>query len=294
MFFIISGLLLAVSQENQKLIQFKQFMINKIIRLLPMSSLSVLAMLIITFFWKMQGKATMPGIWKTVNSFTCTFYGGSIRVAGDMGINNPLWYVCVLFICYVLFFLIKRACTKKAIDEKYFYLLMIFIGCGVHYWKIELPFLNDGTSRGYTSFFLGILLWQIIKKRERMYFGISAIITIIIGLCLLLNIGLDDQWGIFTFLLWPSLIICSVYIEDMIFFNCLNKGIGILGGASFEMYIWHLPMRNLYMLLLGFPSKYTVIEMILFVTIIICISIFMYLFTEQKIRRYFSQCIYRN
>ena len=292
LFFMISGLLLAISQENRKLKEIKQFMLEKVVRLLPMSALSVLAMLVITFFWTIQGKTTMPGIWKIANSLTCTFYGGSIRVSGDMGVNNPLWYICVLFICYGLFFSIKNLVQRKRIDERYFYLLMIFIGCGVHYWKIELPFLNDGTSRGYASFFLGMFLWQIIKKEEKSLFVVSTIISILIGLCLLLNIGLDDQWGIFTFLCWPSLIVFVINLEQIISFKYLSSFLVFLGGVSFEIYIWHLPMRNLYMLFLGFPNKYTAIEMILFIVLTICFSIPLYLFVELRIRKWFSQYCY--
>lgn len=58
---------------------------------------------------------------------------------------------------------------------------MIFIGLGIQYYGINYPLFNYLSSRGYVTFFLGLLLAYVVDKRaELINFQICLTIIIII------------------------------------------------------------------------------------------------------------------
>ena len=171
----------------------------------------------------------------------------------------------------------------------YLYIAMVLLGLGIHYYKINLPFLNDSTSRGYVAFFLGILLYELYKKYgsdKKLYISSIVLIAVcFIGGALRM---IDDQWAIFTFLLFPPVLFLFLGAEKIF----SSKVFANLGGISFEMYLWHSPLLKLYrpaLKVFGIKAPITHGEMICFTTLLILLCIPLTLIVEKGITKYLQR-----
>lgn len=204
----------------------------------------------------------------------------------DLGFNNPLWYVCVLFICYTALYCLNRFSPRIGISTHYLYIAMVLLGLGIHYYKINLPFLNEQVARGYVAFFLGMLLYELYKKYgsdKKLYFSSVVLIVVsFIGAALRM---IDDQWAIFTFLLFPSVLFILLGAEKIF----SSKVFAVLGGVSFEMYLWHVPFLHFYSparKLLGITHSITHLEMICFTFVLVAFCLPVTLILEKKVRAF--------
>lgn len=282
-FFIISGFVIAFQVERKGFGSFRSWMASKVGRILPMAALSIIACFALDLIKYFLGGVKLKGLWNLATSFTCTFVGGGVLLE-DLGFNNPLWYVCVLFICYAGLYCLNRVSSKIGISTHYLYIVMVLLGLGIHYYKINLPFLNDSTSRGYVAFFLGMLLYELYKKygsNKNLYISsINMIAVCFLGAALRM---IDDQWAIFTFLLFPPVLFLFLGAEKIF----SSKLFAVLGGVSFEMYLWHFPFLLLYRparKILGLTAEITHLEMVCFTVILILFCLPVTLLLEKKMR----------
>lgn len=79
-------------------------------------------------------------------------------------INNPMWYISVLFLCYSIFYYITYKYYK--LNIVYTYIIVILLGVGIRSYNIKLPFLNGQTAREFYAFFTGVLLSIYLNKYE--------------------------------------------------------------------------------------------------------------------------------
>lgn len=293
-FFIISGFVIAFQVERKGFGSFRSWMTSKITRILPMAVLSIIACFAVDLIKYLIGGVRLKGLWNLATSFTCAFIGVGV-VLSELGFNNPLWYVCVLFICYAILYCLNRFSPKIGISVHYLYIGMVLLGLGIHYYKINLPFLNDYTSRGYVAFFLGMLLYELYKKHgsnKELY--ISSII--LIAVCFVGGAALrmiDDQWAIFTFLLFPPVLFLFLGAEK--FFS--PKVFAMLGGVSFEMYLWHVPFLHLYnpaRKVLGITQQITHLEMVCFTLVLIVFCLPVTLIFEKRVHAFCMCKEYQN
>ena len=167
------------------------------------------------------------------------------------------------------------------INVNYFYFAFMILGLSVVTYELDLPFLNNKVGRGYTAFFFGMLFYKINKIIPKKYLVLYAIVSMIsCGIATILRSGIDNQWGIFTFMIWPAVIIILNLFEP--FLNW--RGFETLGETSFEMYLWHSAAIWILIIIktvIG-QANYSFIEMILFTVVMIIISIGM-LQIEKKI-----------
>lgn len=202
------------------------------------------------------------------------------------GFNNPLWYVCALLICYVWVYVILRICDRLNIHPIYGFIAMCLLGEGALSYKIQLPFLNSVSSRGYSAFFGGMILFYIYNHVPRkILLSISSALIFSVTVCVLHNSWLDDQRRIFTFMLFPSVLIFALSTEKVF----KSKFFSFLGGVSFEMYTWHVSLILLFVCakkIFGFEQIYTRTEMIIFTAFVILISSLMYQFVEKPLIKY--------
>ena len=93
----------------------------------------------------------------------------------QLPVNSTMWFVNVLFLCYILYYVIRKLARKNIV---YLILcgLMVILGwiCLDH--SPKLPFLWAMDGRGYATFFLGALLCEFQteageKIRKRVSFG---------------------------------------------------------------------------------------------------------------------------
>jgi len=240
-FFIISGFCAALGFEKRPPENFKNYFINKCIRIYPMAMISVVFCIPVWFVYRIVfGEFTMgitPGIWRTVNSLLLTFQtGGGYN---DLGINNPIWYLCVLLYMYVVFYCVVWASKKLGINKIYGFIFLMFLGVAVLKNGYRIPFFNGQSARGYTAFFLGTILYHLYEKVSHKTLTIASCVVFLLCLvCASLKYHLffDDVQMIFTFLVWPSVLFIFLSFERI-----CPKLFSVLGGLSFEMYLWHAP-----------------------------------------------------
>ena len=155
-------------------------------------------------------------------------------------INNPVWYVSVLLLCYVVMYLATWSAKKLQISPKYFYILIIFIGIGTKAYQIEWPFINRSySSRGYIAFFWGLILADILKKIDLRSIRVQ-VCSLLMGLAVIMVIATGYKRNMnlpITFILWPSAIILSYSktITGIFQGNFWSQWAKI----SFDVYIWH-------------------------------------------------------
>lgn len=240
-FFIISGFVTALGVESKPLVSFRKWITGKCLRLYPMAVLSVVVTAIVYLLYRIcLGKLSEGitiGLWQLLNSITLTFVGGGIGNI-SLGINNPLWYLCVLLICYIIVYTLNWISLRLTINIKFFYFSMMVAGVSAVTYNLNLPFLNFATGRGYSAFFLGMLFYYIYKNvPKKILVAYSILCLALCRICSVLKNGIDDQWGIFTFMIWPSVLIILLSCEKLFSW----KGFLMLGAISFEMYLWHVP-----------------------------------------------------
>lgn len=249
MYFIISGYLFALVYRDkieQKQITLKTFLINRIVRIYPMMTISTLFMYLSNhYLFAYNGSLWSYGHLDLLSLAECLLFGGSIVFDGQHRLNVPLWYISVLLVCYVIAYLITK--TAKSINPRLFYLLMIIIGLVVRYGNLSYPFLSRFVSRGYIAFFVGILLFDIVRRISTLT-GKPKIITLVllsvelVVACILVAKNVIVRYTVFCSLfIFPVIIIllsnCK-WINEL----CSKNFFKWLGEISFQIYIWNFPI----------------------------------------------------
>lgn len=148
-------------------------------------------------------------------------------------------------------------------------------------YKLNIPFFNLATGRGYSAFFLGMLFYYIYKNiPKKILITYSILCFVLCGICAVYKNGIDEQWGIFTFMIWPSVLIILLSCEKFFSWNIFS----MLGAISFEMYLWHVSGLYLFIIFKNMLKLNTssFLEMVLFTLLMIIISFGM-LQIEKKI-----------
>ena len=218
-----------------------------------------------------------------MNSITLTFIGGGVNDI-PMGINNPAWYLCVLLICYIFVYFLLWISKKLNVSSEYAWFFMVVLGISVSTYKLNMPFLNNATGRGYASFFVGMILYKIFMKiPQKNLFIISSITLFITAITVLFKLQIGNQQGIFTFIIWPCVIFLFLSCEPLFKWKVFT----VTGSSSFEMYLFHVAGIYIYMSIKHFfgNTYYTFYEMIGFAFVIMCCSIIINRFVELPITK---------
>lgn len=252
LFFLISGLMMGINNLKNSKKSFESFYFPKLFRLMPMSTISIFTFSLLAFInFNITGKWWMgivPTFWGILRGCLLIFKGGPILENG-INLNNPLWYICVLLICYNIYWLILWIALRLKITPKYLFIIMIMIGISVLTYNFNLPFLNYYSGRGYMSFFTGVIFADIFKwfennyKKKKYIFIPESIILFFIILTVLIPqlFIVDGQNYLLVFLFFPSLILTIVFSEfsqKLFDYKIFEK----LGKISFEIYVWHFPV----------------------------------------------------
>lgn len=289
-FFLVSGFLAVNSIEKVKQQTFRNFLANKFSRLYPMAIITVLGYAIGEWiFYRQTGlwyRNVDVGLWNILASGLLIFQGGPIGNI-DLGANNPVWYLCVLLICYVIYFGLVKLAQKMKVSPIPFFVGMIFVGLSVNTYGLSLPYLNSYTARGYFAFFFGAFLYYVIAvvPKKQSMLG-SLLVLVVVALPKLIHYPemYDNSQMIATFLVYPSIVTLFVNSEwlNKVFGN---KIFGYLGGVSYEIYLWHGPCLVVQGILLatGVLPVVTYKTLVCFVLITLAISCFMYSFAEKKL-----------
>ncbi len=244
LFFILSGYFICTYEDKIKAgLQFKPFFLKRVSRLLPVVAVSAIVFNFVNDFYKQVFYIDWYGLpvtlWNTLRTALGITEGWGLP---ESFVNYPTWYISVLLLCCCIFYFIAYVSKRCKIPTEYLYILMIFIGMGGYTYGINHTFMNYSTSRGYYSFFFGILLKKYIDKKgiNKKLIGVSAAISIVIPMMIVYctEYVTHSINYVVTFLLFPAIIILLHTDTAKKIFRW--KGIGTLSAISYNVYVWHL------------------------------------------------------
>ena len=247
LFFILSGYFTykyvsQIDQESRFLIFYK----NKFLRFFPMlvitGSINVLLSFIVNVLIKKEG---LPfSLWEIVISLM-----GIMRwFTTDEMVNNPVWYISILLLCYIMFFFITRFAKRIGISPYIGYCSAMILGVimiQITNRGIVYPLFNEFIGRGLCTFFEGIIFRKILDKIEislKIYIG--CLISLLV-FCVCYNYAYDflekDFWYTLVFLVYPCLIII-VKKREIPYYKILKN----LGNISYNIFMWHLSVYMVF------------------------------------------------
>lgn len=284
-FFIISGFVSAAGLKKE-LPSFKSYAIKKAVRIYPMVFLSTFfACLVFCFYKLVFGSYPMDsglGLWRVLNCFTLTFSCGALELG--FVVNNPLWYLCALLICYVWLYFIQWLGKALKINPVYGFAVMSLVGISAWNYKLDIPFFSQHVGRAYASFFWGLLLFYINKAlSKKLLIPLSAVLFLASSFSVLTGKFCDNDWGILTFMLFPSVLEFFLFSERFVNGEAVKKTFKFLGGVSFEIYIWHMPWIFALVCaraLLGWSRPICRMDMLASCAIVFVFSCLVYKFVE--------------
>lgn len=209
----------------------------------------------------------------------------------NYSINDVTWYVDVLLICYLLFFVIKKIEETLKVQQQMIWPFMIGIGWIVFWNGWNYPVANWIVARGLTTFFLGLIIADVLNRVNHMLLLRDVVTSLIIcGLSVIYvlknNISSDCQNYVFIFGLFVPLIIVAGNP-----FACSDKAIGIssvMANTSFVLYMLHSPIIKLLRFLeseLCFSWHLTVRGMFLLLILSFLFSFVIYQIYEKPVSR---------
>ena len=223
-----------------------QRLVHKLLRLYPMVFLSILVCLLLKSELSiLTSDGRLGDLWSAKTllvNFGLLFAG--YPYLETMGINNPVWYVCVLIQCYLLFYLIEWGLSKLEVEKRSRWRLYIYVALAcIALVTFRLRLLNEGSFRGIASFSIGVLLciahqtYRLEDILRKKWIGI---------LLMALAVAFLKQRWVLQFFVFPAVVFgLSRYMIPG------SKTISDLGDISFDLYVIHYPLMVLVKLVLA-------------------------------------------
>ncbi len=291
LFFMISGFLAFRGGAISHMPYYK-YIAHVIRKFFPMIlfSIFIYTMLGIFYYLKIGNwyRNVSIDFWVIITSLLLQFAGGSVGNV-SLGINNPIWFVCVLLICHSFLYIIQQISEKYKFPFAYSFIIMVFLGVSAMTYRINLPFFNVVVARGYYSFFTGCIISLLLEKRKNCFeiYKFAAVVCFLYVLPKLLGFSfMYNNWNLSaTFILFPAIvIICALPLNS----EKLNKISAFFAGLSFEIYIWHGVLLLIQGLLYECKTiKYDIYVFAGFLTITIITTLFIYIVIEKKLNSFF-------
>ena len=291
-FFLISGFLMFNYIERIKEgLTFKEFFLRRIIRLMPLIIIGAISYEILLYIYpKIFGDYfynLKPDFWGLIISMLGIQAGWTFE---NPMINNPMWYISVLLLCYILFYILTKISISKKYNYIYFYIFFIFLGLSIQKNGTDLAFFNSYTARGFYAFFFGLVFSILFNnyKIGKLIKILSIFLLIFITYLILKHYYVIEKSINYTltFIYYPILII--IFNFDIIKRILSSKIIGKIGEISFNVYVWH----GGFILLLSIINKYYSFNinfasyktMIIFTIILYIFGVISYYFIEKHLR----------
>lgn len=243
LFFTISGFVTVISERKRRSEGIVAPMMHRIARVWPMAALSVVVFAAIdlcflgyTGHWYLGHPL---GIRMFVSSFFLVFSGW---FAGMYGVNNPIWYLSVLLLCYLAFYVVRLLSRRTSLPTWVPCVVLVALGVAAQELRWQVPFLiADSSARGYASFFLGVLLGMTLPRvgGKRVVSSVAlALFLLLVCRTILVGPLHGDEWATDALLLWPLLVTFAALSKTA---NrvCASRAVRYLGGLNYEFYVWH-------------------------------------------------------
>lgn len=287
LFFMISGYLGGISKERIKKITYHRYMHNVIRKIVPMTIITAFTYCFFALWYYLKTgewyRDAAINFWNIISSLGLIFRGGAIGNI-SIGVNNPIWYLCVLLICHTFLFMIVKMSYHYPIPVIYGYIIMIFIGFAVITYEYNLPFFNMAVARGYYSFFIGCVIAMLldnVKDKKQLY--VVACCTAIVYLLprFLKWSFMYENWNLsMPVILFTAIVIVGTIPLSKKYYNISRY----LGRISFEIYIWQASFLLIQGLLHVYGIiSYNVSSCVGFLTALMIFSMLMSIMFEEKI-----------
>ena len=279
-FWLISGFVLAYSYLNNDRynITFKSFFINRFARLYPLHFLSLILVLFLQFFLKLEtdvhqiiGHDLYNGENNIKSFFSHLFFTSGWIKETKFSYNFPIWSVSIEIIIYFLFFFSLRFLFKFKI-----YLSFLFFVLFLMLEKSSINLFFDSCGR---YFFSGVFIFLICEKIKNHNY-----IFLIATLLLLLNLVGNFKYNVF----FASLVIYAYFLDTKTNYF-YSKFFSKLGNLTYGSYLLHIPIQLLTILIFykfGLDSNIftNYYFLIIYLVAIFYISHISYKFYENPIR----------
>lgn len=265
LFFLISGMmfyLVYYKKIKDSKLTCSSFFAKRLLKMAPLIIFSVIFMYITYHILRSTNCPTLTqemGLDDFLRSIflldlSCFEWVGS-KFANLKSINQPMWYITVLLICYGIACFITRVSRNKK-NGYWFFAIPIVAGLSLYtlwYFQIILPYA-ERLFRGFTYFFLGIFVMMFLEKFKSFDNKTKIITRASCGAFILIFTSIQIFTTCLDHLLWDrlDLIICLVWFPAL-FILCYdvkwlnkplsNKFVATLAPISFSIYVFDNPIR---------------------------------------------------
>lgn len=230
-------------QKIKQGLNFEKFFINRIKRFIPLITIAAISFEVLLYVYlKVFGDYFY--------NLKPDFFGLIISILGVQAgwafenpmINNPMWYISVLVLCYIIFYIITKISVSKNYKYVYFYILLIFLGLSIQKNGTDLAFFNSYTARGYYAFFFGLVFSIFFNnyKISKFIKMLSIFLVVFITFLIVRHYSIVERNINYTltFIYYPALIVTfNINIIKKIY---SNKLISKITEISFNVYVWHV------------------------------------------------------
>ena len=248
MFFVLSGFVLTHGYAFKKNFNFRRFFISRTFRIFP---LHIVMLVLIILAELVKFIAYKNGINFTNIPFTGAYdinhiiyhvflLQSWIPYVQDSGFNGPAWSISVEYYMYMIFFvtlLIK-------LNIRYIVWLIVSLSAFYLLWDSAIHGTYGSVLRGFSSFFLGALVYSVYKYSYRKlininsnYFSILEII-ILTSIIIIGSLELENKTILMTGIFTIQIFVFA--FEKGIVSNMLKKNFFLyIGKLSYSIYLIH-------------------------------------------------------
>ena len=242
MFFVLSGFCMAYVYRDRitsHVISFKDFLWKRLKKLYP---LYLITNIVALFLNTVQYGMSAIHLEKIASTLLLKI-GDGLRT--DDPYNAPTWFVCTLFLCYVVFFF----CCYHSKTPTHYWCAIVFgiiLGHSLARTDVSLPFCSSGNGIGLMNFFIGCALAEIyplISPKTHKWAAPLSFVILLLCFCLFFAYGTGIICGnvnaAFAFVITPLIVYLA--LVDGPFNRILRlKPLVYLGKISSSIFFWHL------------------------------------------------------
>ena len=252
LFYVVSGFVMYMAYSNrirEGNVNFTKYLTDRIVRLYPAMIISVIVTIIPMWIgyaiWdegvSNDSAVTLLAIFLNMLGLN----GGTVSgFTAQTSVNGPSWYITVLLLCYLIFFGIIKLCRGSKGAENVAFTIVIILGIFLYINPMNIPLMFVCNTRGYIFFFIGVFLSQIYGKVS--YVGNILMCVVSIGMIAMYYFASEHNLFMSDSLEFGLFVICPIVMFFIGFFPleyiCSNVVVKFLGGISFGIYLWNLPV----------------------------------------------------
>lgn len=252
-YMLISGMLFYLAYyeklANEEVSPLK-FLIKRLLRIYILYIVIIMCNIMFDVIINLQVKEFKLNFWDIFR--TLFFFGDSFFVNGsESPINYPAWFLCPLFLSYILACIIIVLTKKK--KSIWWFAIPVIYGFWAYFTNeklIALPLIFSPRNSLFVAyFFVGFYLMLFLKDRKiNLWIRILCFVVCFINLFIHFYFHDNDKIfiyiseGIANFAIWIPMIIAFYGTKINILFD--NKVCKHISNYSIHLWLWHIPFLS--------------------------------------------------